>query len=398
MRKVFNLAIIAGEESGDLLGADLVACLKKIAPHLELRLIGIGGEHLAKQGLQSFFPISEISLMGIGEVLVKLPKLLYYINRLTKYLLKQELDCLLIIDSPDFTHRVAKKIKRILPTLPIIQYIAPSVWAWRAKRAQKMRFFIDHLLVILPFEVECMKKLNGPDSTYVGHKLLYSEDIKKVLISRGAREHYDVLSFPTLLLLPGSRRFEIKRLMPLFGKMIDNLLTQVPLLQIKIVTLPRLYEEISKLAKNWQVKPIIEYTEAEKWKTLAQADIALAASGTALLELALCDVPSISVYKMDLVAKVIIKPQIKIWSAALPNIIAGKPIIPEFYNDYARAENLAHQVQYLLENKYARKAQLASFADMRTIMQTPEPAGVSGAKALLKICGENLESSLVKKT
>lgn len=388
MHKIFNLGVIAGEESGDLLGADLVACLKKIAPHLEVRLFGVGGRHLAAHGLRSFFSISEISLMGIGEVLFKIPKLLYYINHLTTYLIKQELDCLLIIDSPDFTHRVAKKVKKICPGLPIIQYIAPSVWAWREQRAQKMRKFIDHLLVILPFEVECMKKLNGPDSTYVGHKLLYSEDIKKILTKKGLNDNYSVSSFPTLLLMPGSRRFEIKRLMPLFGEVVAKLLTQIPQLKPKIITLPRLYEEIYSLAKKWQVKPIIESTEVEKWDSIAQADVALAASGTALLELALCDVPSISVYKMDLIAKLVIKPQIKIWSAALPNIIAGKPIIPEFYNEYARADNLAYQVRYLLENNYARKAQLTSFAEMRTIMQTPESAGMCGAKIILKLCRE----------
>lgn len=386
MRKSFNLGIVAGEESGDLLGADLVASLKMIAPQLNIRLFGVGGAHLQQHGLLPLFNMSEISLMGLGEVLCKLPKLLYYINKLARYLSRQQLDCVLIIDSPDFTHRVAKKIKKLCPDLPIVQYIAPSVWAWREHRAQAMKDFIDHLLVVLPFEASYIRQLNGPACTYVGHKLCSNAVIKRVASDRLVQQQLDSKLSPALLLLPGSRRSEIKRLMPLFGAIADNLCNEELKLRITIVTLPHLKAFVSDLASAWRFRPIIVAEDKEKWEAIVTADIALSASGTVLLELALCGIPTISVYKMDMLAKIFIKPRIKIWSAALPNIITGKPILPEFYNEYARADTLTRHIVYLLGNQHARLAQLSGFEEMRIAMHTSEPSGTLAARAILKLC------------
>ena len=163
-----RLAIVTGEESGDLLGADLVEALRR-RYRGEVTLTGVGGEHLAALGLDSFFDQHDIALVGLSAIVRKLPQLIRRINQLANAIVAAKPDCLVIIDSPDFTHRVARKVRAADPSIPIINYISPSVWAWRPERARAMRSYIDHVLAILPFEVQALKDLDGPPATYVGH-------------------------------------------------------------------------------------------------------------------------------------------------------------------------------------------------------------------------------------
>ena len=156
-----KIAIVAGEESGDLLGADLVDALRGQTDRL-VDIVGVGGDHLAERGLKTFFDPHEIALMGLGAILKNLPGLILRINQTAKRIVAEKPDCVLLIDSPEFTHRVAKKIRAASPSIPIVKYIAPSVWAWRPQRAKAMRAYVDHVLTVLPFEVEVMKRLNGP--------------------------------------------------------------------------------------------------------------------------------------------------------------------------------------------------------------------------------------------
>ena len=211
MSKKLKIGIISGEASGDQLGAELIKHLKDIYGYVEI--VGVGGDKLEAQGLKSFFPMSDISLMGITQVLCSLPKLFSHISNLSNYFLAQKIDALIIIDSPDFTHRVAKRIKKADSTIPIIQYVAPSVWAWREDRAYKMAGYVDHVLLVLPFEESYMKKLGGPKSTYVGHQLVQDVNIDKIFKERVKKDKKENKS---LLLLPGSRRSEISRLLPEF--------------------------------------------------------------------------------------------------------------------------------------------------------------------------------------
>jgi len=381
MASWLKIAVIAGEESGDLLGADLVAALRRKTGR-DIDLAGVGGAHLAGEGLKTFFDSDEIALMGLEAVLKKLPRLMSLTGRTAAFIAQERPDCLIIIDSPDFTHRVARKVRMLNPNIPIIKYIAPSVWAWRPERAKAMRAFVDHVLVVLPFEVEVMKKLHGPPATYVGHRLLSYPPLRDAC-SRRDRESDNGDRAPALVVLPGSRHFEIRRLMPVFGQAVKELKERLPGLDIILPTLPKIESELRSLAAAWPVKPRIVAGEDEKWHAFAKADGALAASGTVSLELALCAIPMVLAYRADWFSKMFIMPKVTVWSAALPNLVADEPVVPEYFNEFVRSGMLARQLARHLAHGPARAAQLEGFKKITAAMHTDKPAGELAAEAVL---------------
>ncbi|RCL02066.1 MAG: lipid-A-disaccharide synthase [Candidatus Tokpelaia sp. JSC189] len=381
MKSRLKIAIIAGEESGDQLGADLVAALHHRTGR-NINLIGVGGMHLVDNKLKSFFDPDEIALMGLGDVLRKLPHLICLIRRVSTFIVREKPDCLIIVDSPDFTHRVACRVRQLDPSIPIIKYVAPSVWAWRPKRAKAMRAFIDHVLVILPFEVLVMKKLQGPPATYVGHRLLSYPPLLDTRLKRKKRSD-NVIRQPILVVLPGSRYSEIRKLMPVFGETIKELTEKLPELSVILPTLPKIEAELRKLIAQWSVKPLVVVGENEKWSAFSKADAALSASGTVSLELALCGIPTVLAYKADWFSRAFIMPKITIWSAALPNIIADEPIVPEYFNEFVRPSILARQLERHITQGAARTAQLEGFKKIANIMHTDKPSGELAVKAIL---------------
>ncbi|MCL7998276.1 lipid-A-disaccharide synthase [Brucella sp. 21LCYQ03] len=380
-----KIAIVAGEESGDLLGADLVDALRRQTDKL-VDIIGVGGEHLSERGLKTFFDPHEIALMGLGAILKNLPGLILRIRQTAKRIVAEKPDCVLLIDSPEFTHRVAKKIRAADPSIPIVKYIAPSVWAWRPQRAKAMRAYVDHVLTILPFEVEVMKRLNGPRSTYVGHRLSSYAPILKVQEAQRALELTRWSDDSRcLLVMPGSRRGEIEMLMEPFGKAVAELSTRFVKLEIILPTLPRIEEMVRELSKDWAVKPLIVTGDEAKWDAFARADAALAASGTVSLELALSHIPTVLSYKADWFARQFLISRITIWSAALPNIIADQPVVPEFFNESVRPGNLARYIEQLMLKSASRQAQIDGFDKVTSIMATDRPSGEIGARVLLDL-------------
>jgi len=380
MGQALRIAVIAGEESGDLLAADLVDALGRIKGHVP-HLVGVGGRHLQVLGLKSLFDVQDISLMGLGSVLKNLPRLMVRIHQTTTQIVRERPDCLIIVDNPDFTHRVAKKVRAKLPNLPIVQYIAPSVWAWRPERAAKMRPFIDHVLAVLPFEVQAMAALNGPPTSYVGHRLLSDMNLLHVRAER-MKKSKTGQDAPTLLLLPGSRCFEIERLMPLFVQTVDVLHSFAPNLRLMLPTLPNLQKEIEGLTANWPVAVDILVGEAQKNRGFVAADVALAASGTVSLELALAGIPMVLTYKADWFSKNFLMPKVTVWSAALPNIIADAPIVPEYFNEFIRPGMLARQLYRLMEAGATRQAQTQGFCSLWEKMQTEHSAGEIAARVV----------------
>lgn len=378
-----KIAIIAGEESGDLLGADLIKALKSKVD-IDVKLIGLGGVHLESLGLQSQFDPDEIALMGLGAVLKKLPSLMAHIRKLARFFANEKPDCLIVIDSPDFTHRVAKKLRKINPDIPIIQYIAPSVWAWRPERAKNMRNFIDHVLVILPFEKKVMAELDGPPATYVGHRLLSYTPLQNVIKAR-AHQDLSTKEQKTLVLLPGSRRLEIRRLIPVFAQTLKILKHRTPNLHVVLPTLPKIVDEVRDLAQKYNLDVDIVVGEDEKWQALMKADAALAASGTVSLELAVAKIPMVLCYKVDLFTKLFIAPKITIWSAALPNIIADWPVVPEYINEFARPGALARQIEQLINDTPLRKSQLNGFEEIAFAMKTDLPSGDIAADVIINM-------------
>ncbi|OPB31515.1 lipid-A-disaccharide synthase [Bartonella sp. AR 15-3] len=384
-----KIAVIAGEESGDLLGADLISSLSK-QTRCDIHLIGVGGRHLEALGLKSFFNFNDIALIGLGAVLKKLPLLLMHIRNLSKFIAQEQPDCLIIIDSPDFTHRVAKRVRILTPSIPIIQYVAPTVWAWRPERAKIMHKFIDHVLAIFPFEEKIIKDLNGPATTYVGHRLLTYSPLLAVQAKKKRLRNEQILQ-PTVVVLPGSRNSEIRNLMPIFGQVIEIAKQRIPHLRIILPTLPELINEIRILAQDWKNEVEIVVGEDAKWSAFAEADVALAALGTVSLELALARIPMVLCYKLDCFSKLFFFSKVLLWSSALPNIIADKPVVSEYFNEFLRPGMLARQIEQLLNNHLLRRVQFDSFDIIETKMKTKMPSGDIAAQTIIRFLKEKTE-------
>lgn len=378
-----KLAVVAGEVSGDLLGADLVASLKRRYDG-PVELVGVGGEALEAQGLRSLFDYSELSIMGFIQVIKRLPKLLARIRQTADAIISAKPDVLLIIDSPDFTHRVAKRVRKALPGLPIVNYVCPSVWAWKEYRAQKMLAYVDHVLAVLPFEPEAMQRLGGPATTYVGHRLTVDTDLLETRRQRALRGEKAVDARMTVLLLPGSRASEIRQLLPVFEQATKELSRRNDNVRYMLPTVPKQEALVRSLLENWGVKPEILVGQNAKWNAFAQADAGMAASGTVILELGLAGVPVVSTYKTEWLARFVMS-RIKVWSAALPNLIADYAVVPELINDVLRPGLLARYMERLSSDTPERRAMLTGYDLVWQRMQTEEPPGDKAAQIVLDV-------------
>jgi lipid-A-disaccharide synthase len=379
MSHVLKLAVIAGEVSGDVLGADLVAELRRGGR--EVNLVGVGGSRLQAEGLHSLFDFSQLSVMGIADVLAKLPSLIRLIRQTADAIIAARPDALLIIDSPDFTHRVARRVRKTLPDLPVIQYVCPSVWAWKEYRAQAMLGYVDLVLAILPFEPDVMQRLGGPKTVYVGHRLAADADILKV---RAARELRAGGGHPTILLLPGSRSSEIKRLADVMGEIAAQISERHPHATFLLPAVARQEAFIREKIASWAVVPECETGDAFKWNAFARADVAIAASGTVILELAMAGVPAVSVYRTDPIIKFLAS-RIRTWTAALPNLIADYPVIPEYINELLRPGAPVRWAERLMSDTPQRTAMLAGYADVWSRMQSEKPSGELAAAAVIEL-------------
>ncbi|MQB09161.1 lipid-A-disaccharide synthase [Agrobacterium sp. ICMP 6402] len=385
MTAALKVAVIAGEVSGDLLGADLIRSVKARYPG-SIELMGVGGEALEAQGLTSLFDYSELSIMGFTQVLKKLPKLIARINQTAQAIIAAKPDILLIIDSPDFTHRVAKKVRKQLPHLPVVNYVCPSVWAWKEYRATAMLSYVDHVLALLPFEPEAMRRLGGPPTTFVGHRLSVDPDLLTVRKKRAERLPPAKGEPKTILLLPGSRSTETTRLMEPFREAAKAFVERNGPTRFLLPTVPRQEIRMRELAATWpdDIRPEIGTDAAFKWNAFAQGDTAIAASGTVILELALAGVPTVSVYKTDWIFTMLSK-RIKTWTGALPNLIADYPVVPEYLNEVVRPGSMLRWAERLSSDTTERRAMLEGYALVQQRLHTDVAPGETGAAILLDV-------------
>lgn len=381
MNAPLKIAVVAGEESGDLLGTDLIAAMMH-ASGRSVELTGVGGEHLQTLGLVTLFDPGSIALMGLSAVVRDLPALIAKIRRAADAIIAAKPDVLIIIDSPDFTHRVARRVRAKLPDLPIVDYVCPSVWAWRPKRAKSMRSYVDHVLCLLPFEVEALATLDGPKGTYVGHRLTSDDGLLAAWHAQAARAPDP--ANPVLLILPGSRRSEVRGLLPFFGETVQFLAGEGIRPRLILPTVPHVEPLVRQITDGWPVKPEIITGTAARHEAFGMADAAIAASGTVTLELALAGVPLISCYRTDLLAR-FLRPLITAWSASLPNLIADRPVVPELYEFMLRPGFAGRHLMGLMEQGPMRAAQLSGFAEVRERMATMRPAGEIGADVVLAL-------------
>ncbi len=377
--KVF---LIAGEESGDALGAGLMQALSDAAGG-KVTFAGVGGARMAAEGLASLFPMEEIALHGLAAVLVRLPNLVRRIGETAAAALAAEPDVLIAVDCPAFSLRVAKRVRRSNPKIAIVDYVSPTVWAYFPGRARRMARFVDRVMAILPFEPDVHRRLGGPPATYVGHPLVTR--IAQLRPAEGERAPLTAGKPPVLLVLPGSRRSEVTRLMAPFGEAVARLVEAHGPLEVVLPAVARLADEIRARAADWPVRPTIVEGEAAKLATFRRAHAALAASGTVSLELALSAVPMVIAYRTDPLIRPF-KFMLTAKSIVMPNLILDERAIPEFIDGDSEPARLAAALRPLLHDSPERAAQLAAFDRLARLIDPKGPAPtVRAAEVVLEV-------------
>ncbi|HXQ54064.1 MAG TPA: lipid-A-disaccharide synthase [Stellaceae bacterium] len=349
--------IIAGEPSGDFLGGRLMAALKERTGGT-VRFAGIGGEDMAAQGLASRVPLEELAVMGIAEVIPRARAIFRRVRETVADIVRAAPDAVVTIDSSGFTWRIAHGLRRRGSRVTLIHYVAPMVWAWRAGRARRMARWYDHLLALLPFEPPYFTKV-GLACSYVGHPVVESGADR----GDGAefrRRHGIDPATKLLVLLPGSRRGEVSRLMPIFARAVALLAKRYPGLTVVVPTTASVHAQVSEEIARWGVKTIVLRGSGEKYDAFAAGDVALAASGTVALELALARLPSVIAYRLNGLTHAVVRSIVRVDYVHLVNVVLGREAVPELIQTECTPERLAAAAGHLLDDSSARAAQIAS--------------------------------------
>ncbi len=325
-----RLFVVAGEHSGDALGAKLMAALNE-RRRGRVRYVGVGGPQMGQMGLVSQFPMEDVAVMGPAAIVSRLPTLLRRIHSTAAAAIVAEPDAVVIIDSPEFTHPIARRIRKKRPEIPIIDYVSPSVWAWRPKRAARMRAYVDHVLALLPFEPDAHHRLGGPPCTYVGHPLIerlpWIESLDPAPLAEQLALPRDT---QLLVVLPGSRPSEVKHLMEPFGQTMKRLMERGRKFEIAMPVVDSVRPLVEAHLPHWPKQPHLLSGDEDKFRAFKLARAALAASGTVTLELAVTGTPMVVAYKVDVVASAPLRMLIKAPTVVLPNLVLGNLAFPEF--------------------------------------------------------------------
>jgi lipid-A-disaccharide synthase len=388
-RDALNLFVIAGEESGDRLGAPLMAAIAAQAGR-PVAFSGVGGREMAEQGLESLVPIADLAVNGFAAIPARLPTILRHMRNTTRAVIAARPDALVIIDSPDFTHRVARRVRAATPSIPIIDYVSPTVWAWRPGRARAMRRYVDHVLALLPFEPAAHQRLGGPPCTYVGHPL-----IEQLAMLRPDRDEARrrAATPPLVLALPGSRRGEVRRHIGVFGAALAAVARQAGTIEIVLPTVPHLVGEVTQATHGWATRPHIVVDAAEKWAAFRRARAALAASGTVTLELGLAGVPTVLAYRVALFEEIIARALVTTDKVGLVNLILGETAMPELLQRDATPEKLAAHLVALIGDTPERRRQCAALARLDAAMEVDVAVPSARAAAIvIAIAGRQVSS------
>lgn len=353
MSEKLRLFILAGEPSGDRIAGDLVARLRR---EVDLDLSGVGGDELQGQGLSSLYPMSDLAVMGVTDVVFNLPRLLWRLEQTARAILAQAPDVVVLVDAQDFSKLLARRLRRRGYRGKLVLYVAPSVWARHPERAAALRSLFDCVLAVLPFEPEVMARLGGPPTFYVGHPAL-----AEGLETTSARDSGPVV------LLPGSRAGELRRHLPLFKALAPRLAAVPGVTELVLPTLPKLRQRLTAETADWPVPVRIIDRRAERRQLYGEAMGALCVSGTVTLELALGRVPMAVVYALDGL-------QARIFNRAgrppvsLPNILLGRSVLAEAVAASLEAEDVEAVIMPLLRNKKARQDQIEAFGELAILM------------------------------
>ena len=357
--------LIAGEPSGDLLGGRLMIALKeRLGGHV--RFAGIGGETMAAQGLVSRVALTELAVMGVFEILPRLRRILAIMADTVADIRRQRPAAVVTIDSSGFTYRVAERLRKVGDTPPLIHYVAPMVWAWRAHYAKRVAERFDHLMALLPFEPPYFTA-EGMTCAYVGHPVVES-GADKGDGPAFRRRHAIPADAKLLTVLPGSRRGEIKYLLPVFRETVLGLSRRHPGLRIVVPTAATVADRVAAEVATWPVPSIVLPNGSEKYDAFAASDAALAASGTVALELAMARLPTVIAYRLNALTHAYIDRVVKIDYANLINVILDREAVPEFLQYECTPENLGAAVGRLLDDKSAADAQIAAYGEALVVL------------------------------
>jgi lipid-A-disaccharide synthase len=373
--------LICGEPSGDQLGAQLMAALKQQAG-ADIRIVGVGGAAMQREGLESLFPLDATAVMGLREVVPAIPAILRRVRQAADFAVASRPDAVVLIDSPDFTHRIARAIKSRDPSIKTVNYVAPQVWASRAYRARAMARYFDLVLALFPFEVEFFERY-GLKARFVGHPVI--ERRARMVGGAALRERLGIApGAPLLALLPGSRSSEIRFIFPLFRAAVSLLAEKIPGLVTILPTVPHVMARVRAGAQGWPTPLHIVENEDDKYAAFDAANVALAASGTVTAELALARTPMVVAYRVGRLTFALANRLMTARYMTLVNILLDRPAVPEFKQYAATPEILAAQVARLFTDKAAAAAQTEALNEFgRRLGEGDEAPSARAARVLL---------------
>ncbi|HKS86349.1 MAG TPA: lipid-A-disaccharide synthase [Pseudolabrys sp.] len=360
-----HIFLVAGEESGDRLGGALIAAIRR-KTNGRAQFSCVGGAAMAAEGVPSLFPPGDLALMGFAAIPAALPRILRRIRETADAIVAARPDALVIIDSPEFTHRVARRVRQRAPEIPVVDYVCPSVWAWRPGRARAMRGYVDQVLALLPFEPVALEKLGGPPCHYVGHPLAEQLDALRPNELEGRLRRADP---PMVLVLPGSRSGEIRRMAPVFGAAVARIAEQYGPVEVIVPAVPRLADLVRRQVGKWSVAARVVTDLAEKEEAFRTARAAITKSGTSTLELALAGVPMVAAYRVPLIEEIAARLLINVPTVILANLVLGESVVPEFLQRDCTPRKLAGGLLPLLKESAERQRQLNAFARLDGVME-----------------------------
>ena len=371
--------LIAGEASGDVLGAGLMRALAELTGG-DARFAGIGGEQMEREGLESLFPISELAVMGVFELLPHAPRLLRRVRETVADVAARQPAALVTIDSKAFTLRVAGRLRRQGTRVPLIHMVAPTVWAWRPGRARVIARMLDHLLVLFPFEPAYFEP-HGLGCTFTGHPAAERPDGD----GPGFRSRHAIPpEAPLLAVLPGSRPGEVRRLLPPFAATVAGLAERMQGVRVVVPTVPGVAAQVRAGVADWPVP--VTVTVSDRFDAMAASTAALAASGTVTLELALARVPSVVAYRVSPMTAVVAWMLVDRSAVVLPNRVLEEPLFPVFLQGECRADRMLPAVMAALCDGEVRRRQMAVARELRKRLTVPGGAARAAARAALELC------------
>lgn len=381
-KKIF---IIAGEVSGDILGADLMKSI--IKEDKDVCFFGVGGEEMQKiKGFHSLFDIKDIAVMGIVEVLKNLKIIKVRIREVVNKIIDVNPDLVITIDSPGFNMRVIKEVRKTLPNIKALHYVAPQVWAWKEKRAKKVAKLYDYLFCFFDFEVPYFTKY-GLRTFAVGHTAIKNVVGNK---SRFFKKYKLKATDNIITMLPGSRVQIAKRLLPIYKEVVEKLSLKLKNLKIVIPATSTSYDFLMEKIKSWKIKPLIIRTKSDRYDAFVASEAVLSISGTAVLEVAVAKTPVVVAYKLSPLSYMIAKHLVKIKNVSLPNIIMGRKVVPEFIQKECNVDNLVEATAKVVNNKKYRENSIKELENMRKkIIQKKAPSDI-GAEIVLDILNDFL--------